>query len=103
MTTFDVEHVAELALALIGATAFVILFAARVRLSHEYVAAARPRLMLVDLLLVIVGIELVADALHGLGLQPPFDGIATVIAFASRGALVAGAIALAASVDWVER
>ena len=99
--TSTTEHLAELAFALVGLTAFAILLIARLRMSREYESAHRPRLLLVDLLLFVVGVELVADAVHGLEPGQPLDSVALAIAFVTRGALVAGGIVLAATVDWV--
>jgi hypothetical protein len=93
------ERVVQLVLACIGLAAFAILLAERIRLARHWQARDMSRLLLIDALLLIVGIELVADALILL-LPHPWDDAATAVAFAARGALIAGAIALVMTVEW---
>lgn len=91
------EHIAQLTLALGSAIAFLFLLIERVgsfprsSLDDQIVR----RFLLVDGLLLIAGIELVADALHDIDPTAPVIG---AVAFACRGAIMAGAIALALTV-----
>jgi hypothetical protein len=96
------EHVVQLGLAIVGFVAFVVLLVSRWALYHRHERRRdMSRLLLIDALLVIAGLELVADALTEL--HPGADvlhGAFTAVAFACRGALVAGAIALVATLEW---
>ena len=58
------------------------------------------RLILIDSLLVIAGMELVADALDTYAFPGVWNSVAVAVAFAGRGALVAGGIALVATIHW---
>lgn len=100
MTPSVDERVVQLVLATIGLAAFTLLLVERYRV-HRLERRDMSRLLLIDGLLVIVGIELVADALHEFGLVEPWGDAAQAVAFAARGALVAGGIALAATLEWV--
>lgn len=73
---------AELVLAVITCVAFVALFAERALSDHSHVPPIA-RLILVDGLLVVAGVELVADALF-----------LRALALVCLGALAAGAMAL---------
>jgi hypothetical protein len=95
------EREIQLVLATLGLAAFVTLLLARYRLHRRWHQRDMSRLLLIDSLLVIAGLELVADALtelHAPG--DPWHQAFTAIAFACRGALVAGGIALAATLEW---
>lgn len=93
--------VVELVLSIAGFTAFVVLFIARWEMHRLRQRRKEARLIFVDALLVIAGVELVADALTGFG--EPWILPATAIAFVCRGALVAGGVALAATVPYERR
>ncbi len=91
------EHAFQLALALASLAAFVVLLVERVsntprRSMDEYLVR---RFLLVDALLVIAGIELLTDAIHEID---PGNIVVAGLVFACQGAIMAGAIALAATV-----
>jgi uncharacterized membrane protein len=90
----------QLVLAVIGFGAFVILLVSRYYLSHRYRRRDMARLLLIDSLLVIAGAELVADALVSFAPEGITREAALAVAFACRGALVAGGVALVATIHW---
>lgn len=94
------EEVVQLALALIGLGAFLFLLIERVRIHRRFGQRNMNRLLLIDSLLVIAGLELVADALYELNRNSGgmYADLFQAIAFACRGAIVAGAIALVMTV-----
>ena len=97
------EAQVQLILALVALAAFIVLVLDRARLCRRFPERDMARLLLIDALLMVAGIELVADALHELNLASPWTAATNVIAFACRGALVAGALALVATVNQAER
>ena len=97
------EAEVQLVLAGMALCAFVVLALDRVRLSRRFTERDMGRLLLIDGLLLIAGVELVADAIHELNVGSPWEAATNVVAFACRGALVAGAIALVATINEAER
>jgi hypothetical protein len=92
------EHVLQLILATVGAVGFLALFIARLGVPWG-TGLLTNRLLLVDALLVVAGVELVADALHDIDLGEVCNSLSTLVAYACRGALIAGSIALLATLD----
>lgn len=100
-TNLDIdERFAQVVLAFLGLIAFLVLLVSRYRLSHRYRMRDMGRLMLIDSLLVVAGLELVADALDAYAYPGLWHPVAEAVAFACRGALVAGGIALVATIRW---
>ena len=94
------DRLVQFALAVIGLVAFLILLFSRYLLSHRYRMRDMGRLILIDSLLVIAGLELLADALNAYAFGGLWQPVTTAVAFACRGALVAGGIALVATIHW---
>ena len=92
------EQVLQLVLATIGAVSFLALFVARLGVPWG-TGLLTNRLLLVDGLLLVAGVELVADALHDIDLGSLCDSVSLLVAYACRGALIAGAITLLATLD----
>ena len=94
------DRLVQLGLAIIGVVSFVILLGSRFVLSRRYRQRDMGRVLLIDSLLVVSGLELVADALTAYAPAGLWYLAAQAVAFACRGALVAGAIALVATIGW---
>ena len=94
------DRIVQLGLSIIGLISFVVLLVFRSLLSRRYRMRDMSRLILIDSLLVIAGLELVADALDSYSFPGLWHPVTTAIAFACRGALVAGGIALVATINW---
>lgn len=101
MTTAPmIDGWATLVLSLLGAAAFVVLLFSRWYISRRDRRRQVRRLLFVDALLVIAGLELVADACAELLPDGPAHDWAVICAFVFRGALAAGGFALVATIRW---
>lgn len=90
---------AEVILTVIAALIFATLAFLRYEsIDHRFEMSISHRLVLIDFLLVVAGIEMVSDALrNSLGDTNDFGRAAEVVAVAARGAMIAGAITLMAT------
>ena len=97
MTTTD--GWATLVISGFGAASFIVLLFSRWYISRGDHHRQVRRLLFTDALLVVAGLELVADAL-GTMLTGAAHNWAVIIAFGFRGALAAGGFALVATINW---
>lgn len=89
------ERTVQLVFAVIATLAFIL-----VLYRHRLVGnddREKPRRLFIDILLVTMGFELVFDSLAEIDRGGPYHDFFRVLAFVTRGMLMAGAIALAAT------
>ena len=90
-----------LVLSILAALAFVVLLFSRWYISRGDRRRQLRRLLFTDALLVVAGLELVADALSGM-LTGAAQDWTTLVDFGLRGALAAGGFALVVTIRWAD-
>lgn len=92
--TVTADAMGEFVVSILCLATFAALAYRRWRHQRGALRMTERRLFLVDLLLIVAGLEITFDAIYGLGPETAFGMVFRVLAAATRGGLAVGAFAL---------